>query len=176
MKIYIKRFNKEIPFPKIIEKGDWIDLCAAETVTVKKPIAGIKKRKTLNGITESTRDVEINNYMIPLGVAMQLPKGYEAIVLPRSGTYKKYGIILANSMGVIDNTYCGNDDQWWFNAIFMRDSIINKRDRICQFRIQLSQKATIWQKIKWFFTNKIELIEVENLDNVNRNGFGSTGK
>ena len=81
-----------------------------------------------------------------------------------------------NSIGVIDNTYCGNGDEWMVNMIAFDSSEIHKGDRICQFRIQLSQNATIWQKIKWFFTNKIELVEVDTLSEINRGGFGSTGK
>ena len=105
---------------------------------------------------------------------MQLPKGFEAVVLPRSGT-PKLGIMCANSEGVIDNSYCGNDDEWRFPAIAFQSTTINKGDRICQFRVQLSQKATIWQKLRWLFSNKIELVSVDKLDGNNRGGFGSTG-
>ena len=78
-------------------------------------------------------------------------------------------------MGVIDNTYCGNNDEWKYPAIALRDTIIKRGDRICQFRIQLSQKATLWQKIKWFLSSGIKIIKVDSLDNNDRGGFGSTG-
>lgn len=112
---------------------------------------------------------------IPLGVAMKLPKGYEAVVLPRSSTPKKFGIMYGNSMGVIDNSYCGNKDEWKFPAVAIRPTSIDKGTRICQFRVQLSQKATTWQKIKWLFTSGVKLVEVDDLGNDNRGGFGSTG-
>ena len=81
----------------------------------------------------------------------------------------------ANSEGVIDNSYCGDEDEWRFPAIAFRDTTINKGERICQFRIQLSQKATIWQKLRWLFSNKIELVSVDKLESINRGGFGTTG-
>lgn len=124
-----------------IEIGDWIDLRAAETVEMKW-----------------------GEYrLISLGVSMELPKGYEAHIVPRSSTYKNFGIILANSFGVIDESYCGDDDVWHFPAIAMRDTTINKGDRICQFRIAKKMQ-------------KIELVEVETLGNQNRGGLGSTGR
>jgi dUTP pyrophosphatase len=107
---------------------------------------------------------------------MQLPRGFEAVVLPRSSTYAKYKITMVNSMGVIDNSYCGKDDIWKMPVIAQRDTFIPEGVRIAQFRIQLSQKATIWQKIKWLFSGKIKLLHVTNLDNTSRGGFGSTGE
>lgn len=121
--------------------GDWIDLRAAETVEMK---AGEFK-------------------MIPLGVAMELPKGYEALVVPRSSTFKRYGIILANSIGIIDESYKGDDDEWNFLAYAMRDTEIKKNERICQFRIIGHQP-------------EIEIKEVDTLGNANRGGIGSTGR
>ena len=106
---------------------------------------------------------------------MEIPEGYEAIILPRSSTFSKYGIIMTNSAGVIDSSYCGDTDEWRFPAVAFRHSSINVGDRICQFRIQLSQKATVWQKIKWLFSSKIEFVEVEHLGNADRGGFGTTG-
>lgn len=122
------------------EVGDWIDLRAGETVELKK---GEFK-------------------LIPLGVAMQLPVGYEAIVAPRSSTFKKWGVLQTNGIGIIDNSYCGDDDEWKFPALAVRDTIIHKGDRICQFRIQRKQPM--------FGFNR-----VERLGNENRGGFGSTG-
>ncbi len=120
--------------------GDWIDLRCAEDVTMK---AGEYK-------------------MIPLGVAMELPKGYEALVAPRSSTFKKLGIMLANSLGIIDESYKGDGDEWNFLAYAVRDTEIHKNERICQFRIIQHQPL-------------IHLKEVETLGNPDRKGIGSTG-
>lgn len=173
MKIKVKGITAGC-LPFIIEKGDWIDLRAAETVSFKAPQAGVRKRETINGEIVSHRDVTFDFKLIKLGVAMQLPKGFEAVVLPRSST-PKLGIMCANSEGVIDNSYCGNDDEWRFPAIAFQATTINKGDRICQFRVQLSQKATIWQKLRWLFSNKIKLVSVDKLEGNNRDGFGTTG-
>lgn len=124
-----------------IENGDWIDLRIAEDVTLE---AGELK-------------------LIPLGVAMMLPKGYEALVIPRSSTFKKYGIIQANSIGLIDETYCGDNDEWQFPAYATREVHIPKNTRICQFRIFKHQPT-------------VALVEADNLSNTDRGGFGSTGE
>ena len=150
-------------FPKIIKQGDWIDLIAAETVVIGGPYSKYHK-------------VEFTSKFIPLGIAIELPKGYEAIINPRSSIFKNYNCILANSQGVIDNTYCGNNDEWKFQAIALSDTVIKKGERICQFRIQLSQNATFVQKMRWLFNNRIEFKKVDKLKNKDRNGFGSTGK
>lgn len=175
MDIKIKRINPNIEFPKIIKKGEWIDLRASKDITLKAPQAQTLKRTTIKGESVSYRDVEFDSTKIPLGIAMQLPKGYEALILPRSGTFNNYGIMLTNSEGVIDYTFCGNDDEWKFEAVAFKHTEIKEGDRICQFRIQLSQKATMWQKLKWLFDSKINLIEVSNLKGKNRGGFSSTG-
>lgn len=138
--IKIKYFT-DIEKVEKISQGDLIDLRAAEDVEMK---AGEFK-------------------LIPLGVAMELPQGYKANVYPRSSTYKNFGIILANSVGQIDESYKGDNDQWYFPAIAMRDTIIHKNDRICQFEIV--------EKMP-----KVEFEEVEMLENEDRGGFGSTGK
>lgn len=140
MNIKIKYFDKEIDKVEKISKGDLIDLRAAETVEMKKG------------------DFKI----IPLGVGMKLPDGYKANMYPRSSTYKNFGIIQANSVGQIDASFCGDNDQWMFPAIALRDTTINKNDRICQFEIQKIQP-------------EIEFEEVERLDKVSRGSFGSTG-
>lgn len=140
MEIKIKYFDKEIDKLEKIAKGDLIDLRSAETVEMK---AGEYR-------------------LIKLGIGIKLPKGFEAHVYPRSSTFKNFGIILANSVGIIDNSYCGDDDQWCFPAIALRDTIIHKNDRICQFRIMENQP-------------KLEFIEVDKLDDVSRSGIGSTG-
>ena len=175
LKIKVKRINKNIPLPEVIDKGDWIDLRAAETVTLNAPQANILKRHKVKGVEERHRDVEFYSRLIRLGVAMQLPKGFEAVVLSRSSTYKNFGVILGNSEGIIDQPYCGDNDEWRFNAIAFRDTTINEGDRICQFRIQLSQKATMWQKIKWLLSSGVEIIEVDELGNPDRKGIGITG-
>ncbi|MBP3311330.1 MAG: deoxyuridine 5'-triphosphate nucleotidohydrolase, partial [Butyricicoccus sp.] len=100
--------------------------------------------------------------LIPLGVAMELPKGYEAHVVPRSSTFKNFGILQTNSMGVIDESYCGDGDQWFMPAYAVRDTVIHKNDRICQFRIMEHQPA-------------VSFCEVEALTGADRGGHGSTG-
>lgn len=121
------------------EKGDWIDLYAAETVTLQKG----------------------EHKLIHLGVAMKLPDGYEAHLVPRSSTYKKWGIIQANHVGIIDNSYSGPNDWWMMSAIAMRDTVINKGDKICQFRIVERQPPLIFEEGK--------------MEGEDRGGFGSTG-
>lgn len=177
LKIKVKLLKKDvfIPMPCIIEKGDWVDLRAAEYTVLHAPQAGTLKKHKVAGTEVSHRDVTFDSKLIGLGVAMQLPKGFEAVVLPRSSTYKNFKIILANSQGVIDNSYNGDNDEWKFNAIAFDDTVIEEGDRLCQFRIQLSQKATLWQKLKWLLSSGIEFEEVESLNNPDRDGIGSTG-
>ena len=140
--ITIKYFTDKIEKLTYIDgKSDWIDLRCAEEIQMK---AGEFK-------------------LIPLGVAMELPKGYEAHVVPRSSTYKNFGIIQSNHMGLIDETYCGPNDWWRMPVIAMRDTEIHVNDRICQFRIQKHQP-------------KIVFDEVEELTGEDRGGFGSTGR
>jgi len=139
--IKIKYLSNEIEKIEKITVGDWIDLrCAKETVLKGGEFA-----------------------LIPLGVAMQLPEGYEALMVPRSSTFKHFGIIQTNSMGVIDESYRGDNDQWHFPAYAMRDTVIHVNDRICQFRIVKHQP-------------EIEFQKVEDLGNLDRGGIGSTGK
>lgn len=175
MKIKVLRLNKSIQLPKVISKGDWIDLRLSNTATLKAPYAETLKRKKSDDDVNRIRTVVFDYQLLSLGVAIQLPEGFEAVVVPRSSLFNKYGIIQANSFGVIDNTYCGNNDEWRFPALPTRNTTIPANERICQFRIQLSQKATIWQKIKWLFSNSIKIVEVYNLSDNNRDGFGSTG-
>lgn len=139
--IKIKYFTDKIDKINKIDKGDWIDLRAAQTVELKK---GEFK-------------------LIPLGVAMQLPEGYEAHVVPRSSTFKNFGIIQTNHQAVIDESYCGDNDQWWYPVYALRNTTINTNDRICQFRIMKKQPI-------------INFKEVEVLGNNNRGGIGSTGR
>ena len=141
-KIQIKYFTDQIEKLRYIDgKSDWIDLRAAEDVTLKQ---GEFK-------------------LIPLGVAMKLPKGYEAHIVPRSSTFKNFGIIQTNHQGVVDESYCGDNDQWYMPAYAMRDTQIHINDRICQFRIMEHQPA-------------VEFEQVDHLQGEDRGGFGSTGK
>lgn len=140
--IKIKYFTDKIDRLDYIDgKSDWIDLRASEEVTLKQ---GEYK-------------------LIPLGVAMELPAGYEAHVVPRSSTYKNFGVIQANHCGVIDSSYCGDNDMWMVPVIAMRDTVIHVNDRICQFRIMKNQP-------------KIDFQVVEHLEGQDRGGFGTTGK
>ena len=141
MEIKIKYFTDKIEKLRYIDgKSDWIDLRAAEDVELR---AGEFK-------------------LIPLGIAMQLPEGYEAHIVPRSSTFKNFGIIQTNSMGIVDETYCGDNDQWFMPAYALRDTKISVNDRICQFRIMEHQPA-------------ISLVEQDVLGNKDRGGHGSTG-
>ena len=174
LKIKVKRFKNEqgamVSFPKVIRKGDWVDLSSSKEFVLNAPQAG-----TLKGHDVKHRDVVSEVTYIPLGVAMQLPKGFEAIMASRSSTPKKLGIMQANGIGIIDSTFCSDSDEWMFPAVTVRKTSIAANSRICQFRIQLSQKATMWQKLKWLFSSGIEFVEVESLDNEPRGCLGSTG-
>ena len=173
LKIKVKVLTKGC-MPIINENGDWVDLRSAIDITIPAPQAAVLKRKTIEGERVGHRDVEIPIYYIPLGVAMQLPKGFEAIIDSRSSSPKKLGLFIPNGQGVVDNTYNGNNDQWHHVCSPMRETTIEAGDRICQFRIQLSQKATLWQKIKWLLSSGIELVEVDDLSDDNR-GMNVTG-
>lgn len=166
--IKIKMIKPSLIAPLVSEDGEWIDLRAAKDIELSGPYA-IQARK------DRDRKVIFESAVVPLGVAMQLPKGYEAIVDARSSLYKNYFVILANSQGVIDNAYCGDDDQWFAQVLAFADTKIEEGDRICQFRIQLSQKATFWQKLKWLFSSGIRIKLVEDLNNPNRGGLGHSG-
>lgn len=173
----IKVLEKTIGcMPQQFENGDWIDLTLAETVTLKCPQAHkmhIRNKNKQEVPTERTRDVVFDIKLLPLGVAMEIPEGYEAHLLPRSGSFKKYGIIQTNSMGIIDNSYSGDNDEWKLPILATRNVTIPKGHRIAQFRIIPSQKATVWQKIKWLFSSpKIKLTKVESLNNTDRKGIG----
>lgn len=140
-KIRIKYLHEDIKRLEYIEgKSDWIDLRSAHRVELK---AGEYK-------------------MIHLGVAMVLPEGYEAHILPRSSTFKNFGIIQTNHCGVVDNTYCGPNDWWHMPAYALRDTVIEAGDRICQFRIQKNQPVIAFE-------------EADELSGTDRGGFGSTG-
>ena len=139
MKIQIRYHGDMQPLEKLLN-GDWIDLRAAETVTLRQ-----------------------GEYRaVSLGVSMKLPAGYEAHVAPRSSTFKRWGVLMVNGVGVIDESYCGDGDVWAFPAYAVRDTVIEKGDRICQFRIM--------QKMP-----PVTLEAVERLQDQDRGGVGSTG-
>jgi len=140
LQIKIKYFDDELEKIEKIKIGNWIDLRASETIELK----------------------QFEFKLIPLGVAMELPKGYEANIVSRSSTFKNFGIIQTNAIGIVDNSYSGDNDQWFFPALAMKDTIINKNDRICQFRLNRVMP-------------KIQFVEVEKLNNKDRGGHGSTG-
>lgn len=172
MKLKIKvKVLTEGCMPEISDSGDWIDLRAAKDIEINAAQSGVQYQRN----NEKYRDVTIPVVYIPLGVAMELPQGFEAIIASRSSGPKKLGLFIPNGKGIVDNSYNGNDDQWHYVASPMENTSIKKGDRICQFRIQLSQKATMWQKIKWLLSSGIELVEVDDLGDANRGGFGSTG-
>ena len=139
-KIKIKYLANGLTPIDAISNGDWIDLRSAEDVYM---LAGEYR-------------------LIPLGVAMELPEGYEAHIVPRSSTFKNFGLIQTNHMGVVDGSYCGDHDQWHFPAYATRATHIHKNDRICQFRIVKNQP-------------QIKFETVEKLGNADRGGLGSTG-
>lgn len=157
--------------PAISDNGDWIDLKAAQDMEIRAAQAGVQYQEG----NEKYRDVHIPVTYIPLGVAIKLPDGFEALINSRSSGPNKLKVFIPNGQGVVDNSYSGNDDQWHYVSAPMSNAHIKKGDRICQFRIQLSQKATIWQKIKWLLSSGVELVEVDDLNGVNRGGLGSTG-
>lgn len=158
--------------PEVSKNGDWIDLKAAETVSLECPKANTLKKQG----NSKYRQVNFDYKMVRLGVAIKLPKGYEAIVVPRSSSFKNWRFTQPNSIGVIDNSYCGNQDEWKMLVLPFDNSEIIRGQRICQFRVQLSQKASLWQKIKWLFDNKIKIVECDDLSSENRGGIGHSGK
>lgn len=164
-------------FPELFIEGEWIDLVTAEEITLRGPYSKTLKKKQKNGeIVERYRDVMFSATLIPLGICMQVPEGCEAILAPRSSTFKKWGLIQTNGIGVIDFLYSGDRDEWKMPVMATRTVTIPKGTRIAQFRIQLSQKATFWQRMKWYFSWGIKLKRVASLDNPSRGGFGSTDK
>ena len=168
MKIKVRLINPNCRF-EFIDKGEWIDLRASQTMEFKAPYAN-----TLNG-NRTKRDVVFDYKLIPLGFAMELPNEFEALIVPRSSTFKNYKILQTNHLGIVDSSFKGDHDEWCMPVLALADIAILEGDRICQFRIQPSQKASIWTKIKWLFTNKIEFIYVNSLGNNDRDGVGSTG-
>lgn len=176
MKLKIKVLVKEGgALPQIIAKGDWIDLALAEDVELKGPYAKTLKWKTREGeVRERYRNVVYDSTIARLGVCIEMPDGFEAPLLTRSSTFRDYGIMQVTGESIIDNSYKSDKDEWKIPMLATRYVKIPKGTRIAQFRIQLSQKATVWQKLKWLFTSSIEIVEVKALNNPPREGFGST--
>lgn len=169
--IKIKLLDKEC-MPRVDESSDWIDLRAAEDIHIEAPYAVARARKG----GESSRKVIFTHQYVPLGVAMQLPDGMEAVIAPRSSSIKNFHFIQPNSPAVIDQPYCGDNDQWFGSVVCVGDVDIKKGDRICQFRVQLSQKATMWQKVKWLLSSGIKIEVVDSLGNPDREGLGHSGR
>ena len=165
-KIAIKYFNTDYPVLEKIPKGDWIDLRIDSIKDHRFVDKDANHDYRTDKILKQCGEIHYGKGEIitfGLGVAMELPEGYEAIVAPRSSTFKHWGFIQTNGIGVIDNTYCGNDDEWSVQFLTTRSGSIRRFDRVCQFRIQKNQPA-------------LEFKTVSTLDNPNREGRGSTGK
>lgn len=154
-KIYIKYHNDKITKIERNPNGCWVDLRSSKKYLIPR----------------------YGSQLINLGVSMKLPKYFQANIVPRSSTFKNFGLIQLNHMGIIDDTYCGDNDIWMFNGFALVDeSFVDVNDRICQFEIRPSQFAPFWVKLKWLISSKIEFIEVNNLNHTNRGGFGTSGK
>lgn len=156
LKIKVKEITKGC-MPVVIEQGDWIDLKLAEDVK-------------FTGTEVQSRKIKY----LPLGIAMELPKEFEAYVLPRSSTPNKWNIEVANSQAIIDESYKGDEDEWKLITKAFKAVEIPKGTRICQFRIMPKMNAGILTKLKWLFSNGVEFIKVDSLNNKNRGGIGST--
>ena len=158
--------------PLIFANGDWFDLCIAKEVNLKGPHAKTLHHKTREGMNEKFRDVIFDTEIIPLGICVEVPKGYECVVVPRSSLFKDWGLLQTNHCGIIDQAYCSEKDEWRYPVVATRAITIPKGTRVAQFKVQLSQKATRWQKIKWLFSSKPKLKPVTSLSNPKRGGFG----
>lgn len=176
MKIPVKLYNGQ-KLPIITKEGDWFDIAVQGPIELKGPIAHTAKRSRANGDDVSIRSVEFFPYALSLNMAMLLPEGFEAVVLPRSSTFNKFWIKLTNGEGVIDNAFRGNGDVWGARLLPFKDITIPDGTRLFQFRIQLSQKATFKQKLKWlFWDGKVEFVEAESLGDKSRGGYGEGTK
>ena len=152
----VKYVDPDFPTLHIEEKGNWIDLKCIEDYTLK---AG-------------------ESAFINLGVAMKPPIGYEAHLAPRSGTFRKYGLLQTNGVGVIDDSYSGNDDIWMMPVYATQDTVIKKGERLCQFRLFPTMETMFSGNSTFMPFNHcmLTIVEVEKLDDTNRGGFGSSGR
>ena len=149
MKILVKQFNDDAGLT-ILPQGDWFDLNSSEDVTIK------------------TGEIKL----IPLGVAMRMPFGIEALLTVRSSTPRKYKIVQVNCPGIIDNSYNGDGDQWMLQVQAFEDTTIKAGTRLAQFRFQLSQRAGFPEKLCWLLNGKPSFEFVDTLSDENRGGFG----
>lgn len=156
IKIRYKRLHEDLEPLQILDKGEWIDLRLAKDVHLSQGEFAL----------------------LPLGIRVCLPHGFEAHIAPRSSTYKNFKIIQVNSPGVVDSSYCGKEDEWKMPVVALEATVIRKNTRVCQFRIVPSQKASARVKSLWNWSEGIELVEEEWLtgDEESRGGFGSTGE
>jgi len=159
LEIKVKYWDLSMPRLEINPKGDWIDLRVVD-------IANKSRSLTKNNVGEEGWFLATGDFLLlDLGVSIELPEGFEAVIVPRSSTFKRWGFIQANHYGVIDNSYKGDNDKWLMPILCFRSTFLPKYARVCQFRIQRTMRS------QW----NIKLVEVESLNNPDRNGFGSTG-
>lgn len=155
LEIKVKYLDSNIEELAKISVGDWIDLRASRVYRNGELVDW--------SIEQEVSYIAGDELKVALGVAMELPKGFEAHVVPRSSTYKNYGVIQVNGVGIIDGSYCGDEDEWFLPLYALRDGEIKRGDRVCQFRIMENMP-------------KVEIVKVDSLGNANRGGHGSTGK
>ena len=164
MKIKVKLLHPKCRLEKL-KKGEWIDLRAAQNIVLDAP-----------KIDVTSGEIIFDRCLVPLGIAIELPKYFEANIVVRSSTFKTWQIIQSNGVGIIDSSYCGDKDEWKLPIIAFAYRLISEGDRICQFRIRPSQFAPWWVKLRWLFTTSFKIEYVDSLNNVNRGGFGKSGK
>jgi len=173
MKIKVKEITPGC-FPIAEPKGDLFDVVTAEEVALMGPYAKTLHRKKVER-TNAYRDVIFDRQLIPLGFAMEIPKGFKANLLPRSSTFPMWKVMVSNSVGQIDSSYRGDNDQWKLSVVSFGAIKIPKGTKIAQFEIVPSCKANLWQRLKWLFAGRIKFRKVSHLGNADREGFGSTG-
>lgn len=162
MKIKVKLLSNNIyiTLPKIIKKGDWIDLSLSKNISLSAPQSGtLREKKNEHGVITRIRNIELPVTLLPLGISIKLPKELEAIVIIKNNIPRKFGIVQANAIEIIDNS---NYNELILPIFTLRSTDIKAGTKIAQFRIQLSPKANIWQKLKWAFSRKIKIVEYNN--------------
>lgn len=153
LKIYVKRFDKTVELPTVNPKGDWVDLYSSVDIDIKRG----------------------ERMLVDLGIAIVKPSGCEGWLAVRSSTFKTWKVMQANPIGIMDQPYEGEEDHWMLNVIAFEDTHISKGDKIAQFRIAPSQKASVIDKLNWLFSQGIEIVEVDKVGDSSRGGFGTTG-